>query len=418
MIVHPDSRESLAHPRLWLAFATMLLVSGIANTFPVFFPALLAEFGGSRAATASAISLLWLGGAVLGPVAGQLIDRWSPRLVAALGLGACALGLAGATVAPSLGLFIGALGLGGGVGIGLTGFVTQAAVIRETYVRRRGAATGIAFSGSMAGYVLSPPVQWAIQALGWRATLGGYLLLVLGLVPLVLRFYPARLAAAHPATAATSSVAAVPDRTTGEIVRSVPFWTLAFLFFNAPLVGYLVTVQQVLYFTSVGFPLREAAAMLAIGGVLSTSGRALIGVVADRFGAPAMGLVTLTMSLIGTVCLVGVEAWPTRLLAYGYVLFVFSVLGTRAVLVPLLVPRLAPPARFGTVFGWLVGINSAGAALGPFLSGALYDLTRSYLVVFATAAALIALSIVALLAFLERTAMPAQHRGLRSMSSG
>ncbi|MGH7387845.1 MAG: hypothetical protein ACREM3_00065 [Candidatus Rokuibacteriota bacterium] len=72
--------ESLASPRLWLAFATMLVVSGIGNMFPVFFPALLAEFGGSRAATASTVSLLWLVGAALGPVAGHLVDRWSPRL--------------------------------------------------------------------------------------------------------------------------------------------------------------------------------------------------------------------------------------------------------------------------------------------------------------------------------------------------
>lgn len=404
MTVHADTRESLADPRLWLAFATMLLVSGITNTFPVFFPALLAEFGGSRAATASAISLAWLGGAALGPVAGHLIDRWSPRFVVAVGLAACAGGLAGATVAPSLGVFVAALGAGTGLGVGLTGFVTQAAVIRETYAARRGAATGIAFSGSMAGYVLAPPVQWSIQALGWRLTLGGYLLLMLALIPLVLRFYPARLTAL-PRAAPGAATAADPiaDRTVGEVIRSVPFWTLALVFFNAPLVGYLVTVQQVLYFDSRGFPVREAAAMLAIGGVLSTFGRALGGVAADRFGAPATALVSLAMSLIGTLCLIGVDAWPTRLLAYGYVLFVFSVLGTRAVLVPLLVPRMAPPRRFGVVFGWLVGINSAGAALGPFLSGALYDLTRSYLVVFVTAAGLITLSIAALLVFLART---------------
>jgi len=33
-------RESLANARLWLGFAIMLFVSGIANTFPVFFPPL------------------------------------------------------------------------------------------------------------------------------------------------------------------------------------------------------------------------------------------------------------------------------------------------------------------------------------------------------------------------------------------
>jgi hypothetical protein len=70
--------ESLASPRLWLAFTTLLLVAGLTNTFPVFFPALLAEFGGSRAATASTASVLWLGGALLSPVAGYLVARRNP----------------------------------------------------------------------------------------------------------------------------------------------------------------------------------------------------------------------------------------------------------------------------------------------------------------------------------------------------
>ena len=67
--------ESLASQRLWLAFTTILLVAGLTNTFPVFLPALLAEFGGSRGASASAASLLWVGGAVLSPVAGYLVAR-------------------------------------------------------------------------------------------------------------------------------------------------------------------------------------------------------------------------------------------------------------------------------------------------------------------------------------------------------
>jgi MFS family permease len=71
--------------------------------------------------------------------------------------------------------------------------------------------------------------------------------------------------------------------------------------------------------------------------------------------------------------------------------------------VSLLIQRIAPPARFGAVFGWLVLGNSAGAALGPLLSGGLYDLTGSYALIYATAAALLALSLAAVIAFLLRT---------------
>ena len=64
--------------------------------------------------------------------------------------------------------------MGGGIGVGLTGMVTQAALLADAYVTRRGVAMGIAFSGGMAGYGLAPPCQWVITRFGWRAALAGY----------------------------------------------------------------------------------------------------------------------------------------------------------------------------------------------------------------------------------------------------
>jgi MFS family permease len=143
--------------------------------------------------------------------------------------------------------------------------------------------------------------------------------------------------------------------------------------------------------------------MLMVGGVLSTGGRALAGLAADRFGAPTVGVVSYAMTLLGTLCLAVFEFHPARWLAYGYVLFVFLPLGTRATLVAMLVPRLAPASRFGAVFGALAIGNSLGAALGPVLSGAIYDLTESYLVIYTVAVALVAAGLAALLSFLART---------------
>ena len=153
-------------------------MAGIANTFPVFFPPLLAEFGGSRAATASTITLIWVGGATLGPVAGWAIGRWNPRAVVILGLLAATLGFGLGAMARSLAMFTLSVGIGAGIGVGLTGMIAQAALLADVYVRRRGVAMGIAFSGAMAGYGLAPPCQWAITHFGWRAALGGYVVLV------------------------------------------------------------------------------------------------------------------------------------------------------------------------------------------------------------------------------------------------
>ncbi len=397
--------ESLASPRLWLAFVTMLLVSGIANTFPVFFPPLLEEFGGSRAATASTVTLLWLGGAVLGPLAGWLVTRWNPRLTVVLGLGAAATGLAVGTLAPSITVFILAVGIGGGIGIGLTGMVTQAALIADAYIARRGFATGIAFSGSMAGYALAWPAQWAITHLGWRGALACYVVGVAALVPCALRVYPSRLTSAARAAAGG---AALHDLAAVRIVSSTAFWALLIVFSLPPLIGYLTTIQHTLYLTARGFTAAEASLLLAIGGVLSAGGRALSGLVADRWGGPVAGFVSYSLSLVGVLCLLGMEAWLVPVLAYGYVLFVFLPLGSRATIVSVLVGRIAPPARYGIIFGYLSVGNNLGAALGPLLSGALYDRTGSYLAIYLVAAGLLVTALAALTVFVRTTrAQPA-----------
>jgi predicted MFS family arabinose efflux permease len=391
-------RESLASPRLWLAFVTMLLVSGIGNTFPVFFPPLLREFGGSRAGTAVTVSLIWVGGAVLGPLAGYLVDRWSPRGLVVVGLLATAAGLAVAASAPTLRVFALALGIGAGIGVGLTGMVTQASVIAAQYRRRRGLATGIAFAGSMAGYVMATPAHWVIAGFGWRVGLAAYVVAILALVPWVWLAYPQRLA--------VESGAPVTAGVTGVLARMPAFWALAVMFTIAPHVGYLATVQHAVYFAELGFPAWEASLMLLIGGVLSTAGRALAGLVSDRIGPPATGYLSFGLTLIGTLCLVGLEWWPARALAYAYVVFLFLPIGTRATIVSMLVPRIAAPGTFGRVFGWLSVGNSLGAATGPLVSGALYDATSSYLAIYLTATLLVITALTSLTLFVRWTPRP------------
>jgi MFS family permease len=386
--------ESLASPRLWLAFATMLLVGGLANAFPVLLPPLLAEFGGSRAAAGSAMSIFWIGSAVFVPVAGRLIDRGDPRLVIGGGLLAAALGTAGAALAPTLPLFAVALGVGGGIGAGLTGFVAQAAVIAETYRERRGFATGIAFSGSMVGYALATPAHWAITTVGWRWTLLTWTFALVVLLPFVFQYYPARLG---PRTATAS----VDGRGVADVVRSVPFWALAVVFTIPPFAGYLMTLHHQLYFTSHGFTPGVAASMLLVGGMLSTVGRALAGLVSDRLGAPTAGIVSWLFSLGGAAALIAFEILRVPALAWLYLFCVFLPMGSRATIVSVLALRISPPGRYGSVFGLLAIGNSLGSALGPFLSGTMYDVTGRYLPIFVTAAVVILIAMAALVVFLR-----------------
>jgi MFS family permease len=388
--------ESLLNARLWLAFALMLFLPGFSNTFPVFFPPLLDEFHGSRAATAATVSLLWVVGALSGAPAGYLVARGNPRWVVIAGIAAMIAGLTLGTVAPSLAWFVALVGGLGGIGVGLAGMVTQAALLADTYSRRRGLANGIAFAGSMAGYLIALPAQLIIAEWGWRAAFAGQIALLLLLVPASWRILPARLAsaAANPADG--------PPSVRAIVVRPA-FWVLMVLFVTPPLVGYLATTQHALYFPERGFTADEASAMLTVGGLLSTSGRILAGLATDRFGAPAAGIASFLLSLVGLLCLLGMEVRPSRLLAYASVLFVFLPIGSRATIVSVLVSRIASPAHYGPIFGLLGVGNSFGAGLGPVLSGAIYDRTHSYLAIHLTATALLLAGLLGLIAFIAMT---------------
>ena len=390
--------ESLANPRLWLAFTTMLLVSGFPNVFILFLPALLAEFHASRAATALPMSFMWLGGAALGPVAGWLVARRNPRVVVIVGLLAAATGLVAGIAAPTLPVLVASVGIAGGVGLGLTSLSTQATLLADTYSRRRGVAMGIAFSGSMAAYVVGPLTQRVIVAFGWRAAFACYAAAVLALVPVAWRVLPTRLGGL--ARASEPSRALSPEPPVGRIVLSVPFWSLLVVFTVPPLFGYLATTQHALYFPTRGISPEEASVMLGIGGVLAASGRVLAGILADRFGAPVAGFVSFSVSVAGVLCLLAMEAWPARLFAYGYVLFLFMPLGSRATIVSVLLSRIAGPRNYGPIFG-LIGIgNSLGAAAGPWLSGAIFDRTQSYLALYLTTLGFAAAGLAALGIFL------------------
>src|SRR6266850_7098176 len=76
-------------------WVTLAIASGLYFSFPIFFVALVEEFGWSRGATAAAFSISSVVQGVLSPAVGILVDRLGPRRVMLGGAvvlgGACAL---------------------------------------------------------------------------------------------------------------------------------------------------------------------------------------------------------------------------------------------------------------------------------------------------------------------------------------
>jgi MFS family permease len=156
------------------------------TAFSLLLPALVTEFGWDRGGTAGAFAVGFVAATGIAPFLGLLMDRWGPRVVLPLGVVLVSSGLGLVTLVRQpwhLSLTFGVLVVGGSVCIT---YIGHALFLPYWFVRQRGLAMGIAYSGVGVGAMLLLPwVQRLIDHTGWRhACLALAVVLLVALLPL------------------------------------------------------------------------------------------------------------------------------------------------------------------------------------------------------------------------------------------
>src|SRR3989442_9633111 len=167
------------------------------TAFSPLFPPILDEFGWERGVTAGAFSFGFLVSAVFSPLVGRLMDRRGPRVVIEMGVLVMAAGLMLAPLVSRPWHLYATLGVLVGGGANRLRYTGQSLFLPNWFVRRRGLALSLAFSGVGVGsIVLLPWLQTVIARAGWRAACWALGLLVLGILSplkLLLRHRPSDL---------------------------------------------------------------------------------------------------------------------------------------------------------------------------------------------------------------------------------
>jgi MFS family permease len=383
----------------WVVVAVVFISMGLGvnarTAFSLVFPPIVAEMGWNHAVVAGAFSFGFMVSALFSPLLGRLMDVHGPRVVMLFGATATSVGLMGATYVSepwhlyvSLGVLVG----GGSVCLGYSG---QSLFLPSWFVRRRGFAMSLAFSGVGVGsIVLFPLLQTYIEATNWRQAcfaLGLLTLVVLGPLNMLLTRRPEDLALLPDGDSAPEPGAAVVrksnvvdeawaavDWTLERAMKTTRFWWLAVGYFFALYAWYAVQVHQTEYLLTHGFLAADAAWALGVVSLLGVPGQIGLGFLSDRWGREWIwtigtgGFVATYVALMALASAAHMELlWVMVVVqgAFGY--GVTSVFGA----IP---AEIFEGKHYGSIFGTLMLCAISGGAVGPWLTGWIHDVAGDY----------------------------------------
>jgi MFS family permease len=368
-------------------FATLVFYS-----FAVLLKPLIEEFGWTRQAVSIAYGGMTLAAALSAPFVGHLFDRLGPRRICGPCLLICGCAFASLALLTSHTWHLYTVFVLIGLATTGTSAVVYSRVVSSWFDERRGAALAVVMASAAVGGIVHPPLaQTLIRLAGWRlACLAlGVIIVALG-VPAIASFVRERASNSSHASRPNSGV------TVREAVHSRAFWILIIVVFGSTLTINAAIVHLSALLTDRGLDASRAAMVISAMGAASLVGRLLTGWLLDRFTAPRVSFVLLTIAAFGTFLLADARTFPVGLIA---ALLIGFGTGGEVDVVPYLLSRYFGLRSLSTLYGlnWTAW-GLAGAA-GPVLMGRVFDATGSYepaLVAFAAATFAVATLMLAL----------------------
>lgn len=406
------TRSDRRDPRYAIVFGaclTQFTVIGLLFSYGLFFKTFETEFGWSRTVLSACASLAFLMMGVLATGLGHLGDRFGPRPVLSVtgvlyGLGFAMIAL----VSEPWHLFL-IFGLFIGLGMSTHDVITLSTVARW-FDKRRGMMTGVVKTGTAIGQVTIPPIAALVMAtFGWRmaALLMGAVAAALLLLAAFLMKTPPSATAAGLDLGDTGDVGASSVSAGGvpaglkSVMKTRVFWTLcAIQFLFLPTLT-TIPLHIAVHGMDLGMTAGRAAVLLSVIGASSMVGRLAVGTFSDRIGGKR-GFVLCFLPLIASlIALLAIETpW---ILFVVLALYGFGHGGLFTIVAPTIAEFFGTRGH-GAIFGAVVFFGTIGGALGPILTGRIFDLTGSYDPAFMT------LAVMAVLGLLLVLSLPRSHQ--------
>lgn len=387
-----------------VSFFIMMLILGLHPSFGIFFKPIMEDMGWTRTVTSGAFSLSLVIGGSVGIFTGGLNDRFGPRVVITLCGLLSSVGymlMSQVLTVWQLYLFYGLI-----IGAGSNVFVPLLSTIARWFVQRRSMMTGTVYAGAGVGMLIMPLlVNQLIATYGWRMAC-----LVLGIIILVVVVSAAQFLRLNPsqvgqvAYGENHAVEGVSNWGTKlfslkEALQTGQFWLFMSAMFSFGFCLYAIQVHIVPHVTDLGMSATSAAAILATIGGATVIGQTLLGSTGDKIGYKRAFLIGIILIAIAVFILM-----PAREL---WIFYLFAVIfglahGNCTTQESPIAAWLFGLASHGLILGLFAFSGTLGAAIGPVVSGYIFDMTGNYQLAFWVAAALAIIGIIATI-FLKET---------------
>jgi MFS family permease len=362
-------------PAAWMRLAICLALGTIGGvgmwSVVVVIPAVQADFGVGRGEASLPYTFAMIGFALGGVAMGRVSDRFGIMAPVLAGTGLLAAGYMAAGLAPSIWVFALAHGLLIGLGSAAV-FGPLLAHVSMWFDRRRGIAVAIAASGNyLAGAIWPQIVRFALESIGWRATHFAIAAAAIALmVPLALLLRtPAPSIATGPGAARSATPAAL------GLSPNMLMILLAVAGISCCVAMSMPQVHIVAYCADLGYGVARGSEMLSLMLAFGIVSRVASGFIADRIGGLATLLLGSVLQGLALILFLTSDALtPLYIFSILFGLFQGGIVPSYAIIVR----EYFAPGEAGTRVGIALMATLIGMAFGGWISGVIFDVTRSY----------------------------------------
>jgi MFS family permease len=370
-----SSVSDIDGPAAWMRLAICLALGTIGGvgmwSVVVVIPAVQADFGVGRGEASLPYTFAMIGFALGGVAMGRLTDRFGIMVPVLAGTALLASGYVAAALSPNIWTFALAHGLLIGLGSAAV-FGPLLAHVSLWFERRRGIAVALAASGNyLAGAIWPQVVRFALESFGWRAThIMIAALAVVLMVPLALLLRKSAPAAATgPGLARSATPAAL------GLSPSALMALLAVAGISCCVAMSMPQVHIVAYCADLGYGVARGSEMLSLMLAFGIVSRVASGFIADRIGGLATLLLGSVLQGLALILFLTSDALtPLYFFSILFGLFQGGIVPSYAIIVR----EYFSAGEAGTRVGIALMATLIGMAFGGWISGVIFDVTRSY----------------------------------------